>query len=149
MNRALRERSTMALLFMDIDGFKGVNDKYGHEAGDEMLVMFAKRLLHAVRDVDTVARLAGDEFIVILEKAHETPDAVAVAEKILQTMREPFVLTAATVSVSTSIGVSIYQPERHETPDPEALVARADKAMYDAKKAGKDRVCVFVESLTV
>jgi len=138
MARATREPQQMGLLFMDIDGFKSINDKYGHEAGDELLVKFAERLVDAVRDVDTVARLAGDEFTVILERLHGPADAMGVAEKILVSMRRPFVLTAATVNVSSSIGVAIYEPGQHT--DQDALVAQADKAMYAAKRAGKNRV---------
>ena len=138
MARATREPQQMGLLFMDIDGFKSINDKYGHEAGDELLVKFAERLVDAVRDVDTVARLAGDEFTVILERLHGPADAMGVAEKILVSMRRPFVLTAATVNVSSSIGVTIYEPGQHT--DQDALVAQADKAMYAAKRAGKNRV---------
>ncbi|WP_081768712.1 diguanylate cyclase domain-containing protein [Herbaspirillum sp. RV1423] len=139
MARAAREQQPMGLLFMDIDGFKGVNDKYGHEAGDELLVQFAARLTGSVREVDLAARLAGDEFTVILERLQQgQADALIVAEKILAAMRGPFVLSAATVNLSSSIGVAIYEPGRHT--DQDALVAQADKAMYAAKKAGKNRV---------
>ena len=141
MARALRGDHLMALLFMDIDGFKYVNDQYGHEAGDELLRTFAQRLLHAVREVDTVARLAGDEFTVILEKIHAPADAVAVAEKILDVMREPFVLSAATVLVTSSIGISMYGPALQQ--EPAVLLDQADQAMYVAKKAGKNRVRLY------
>lgn len=141
MARALRGDHPMALLFMDIDGFKSINDQYGHEAGDELLRTFAQRLLHAVREVDTVARLAGDEFTVILEKIHAPADAVAVAEKILDVMREPFVLGAATVLVTSSIGISLFGPELQQ--EPNALLDSADQAMYAAKKAGKNCVRLF------
>ncbi len=138
MARAVRDPLQMGLLFMDIDGFKSVNDKHGHEAGDELLIQFSQRLLAAVRDVDTVARLAGDEFTVILERLQGRDDALMVADKILQTMREPFLLRAATVKVSTSIGVTLFDPHRHYSED--SLVARADEAMYAAKNAGKNRI---------
>ena len=138
MARAIREPQQMGLLFMDIDGFKSINDKYGHEAGDELLVQFAERLIDSVRDVDTVARLAGDEFTVILERLHGVADATGVAEKILVSMRRPFLLKVGAVNMSTSIGVAIYEPGQHTTQD--SLVAHADKAMYAAKKAGKNRV---------
>jgi diguanylate cyclase (GGDEF)-like protein/PAS domain S-box-containing protein len=137
MARAVREPQ-MGLLFMDIDGFKGVNDRYGHEAGDELLIQFAQRLTEAVRDVDTVARLAGDEFTVILERLHGPADAQAVADKVLAAMRLPFPLRAATVNLSTSIGVTMFDPGQSTTQDD--LVARADGAMYAAKNAGKNRV---------
>lgn len=125
---------------MDIDGFKGVNDRYGHEAGDELLVEFARRLQHSVRDVDTVARLAGDEFVVILENLQTQEDALMVAQKILNTIREPFQLTHSTVNISSSIGVAVYQPNLDGEVGPEELLSMADKAMYAAKRLGKNRV---------
>lgn len=138
MARAERDPLKMGLLFMDIDGFKQINDKYGHIAGDELLMLFASRLREAVRDVDTVARLAGDEFTVILERLHSHEDALAVARKILAAMRAPFHLREATINVSVSIGVSMFDPTVHTTQD--RLVAQADNAMYVAKNAGKNRV---------
>jgi diguanylate cyclase (GGDEF)-like protein/PAS domain S-box-containing protein len=140
MMRARRASELVALFFMDIDGFKGVNDRYGHEAGDELLIQFAQRLREAVRDIDTVARLAGDEFVVILENLHSQEDALTVAEKILLVMREPFELTHSTVHISSSIGVSVYLPDGDGEIGPEELLAMADKAMYAAKRLGKNRV---------
>ncbi|ALU90908.1 diguanylate-cyclase GGDEF domain containing protein [Herbaspirillum rubrisubalbicans M1] len=140
MMRARRADQLLSLFFMDIDGFKGVNDRYGHEAGDELLVEFARRLQRSVRDVDTVARLAGDEFVVILENLQSQEDAVMVAEKILATIREPFELTHSTVHISSSIGVAVYQPNLDGEVGPEELLSMADKAMYTAKRLGKNRV---------
>ncbi|MBB5391555.1 MULTISPECIES: diguanylate cyclase domain-containing protein [unclassified Herbaspirillum] len=140
MMRARRAHQLMALFFMDIDGFKGVNDRYGHEAGDELLVQFAQRLQSSVRDVDTVARLAGDEFVVILEKLQTQQDALNVADKILNAMRVPFELTHSRINVSSSIGVAIYFPDEDGETGPEELLAMADKAMYAAKRLGKNRV---------
>lgn len=140
MMRARRVRQPLALFFMDIDGFKGVNDRYGHEAGDELLVQFAQRLRDTVRDVDTVARLAGDEFVVILENLQTRQDALNIADKILHAMRIPFELTHSTVHVSTSIGVAVYLPDEDGETGPEELLAMADKAMYTAKRLGKNRV---------
>jgi len=140
MMRARRADQLLALFFMDIDGFKGVNDRYGHEAGDELLIEFARRLQRSVRDVDTVARLAGDEFVVILENLQTQEDAVMVAEKILVTIREPFQLTHSTVNISSSIGVAVYQPNLDGEVGPEELLSMADKAMYAAKRLGKNRV---------
>ena len=138
MARAERDPLKMGLLFMDIDGFKQINDKYGHIAGDELLILFASRLREAVRDVDTVARLAGDEFTVILERLHSREDALGVARKILAAMQAPFYLREATINVSVSIGVAMFDPKVHTTQD--RLVAQADNAMYVAKNAGKNRV---------
>jgi len=140
MMRARRAHELMALFFMDIDGFKGVNDRYGHEAGDELLVQFARRLRDCLREVDTVARLAGDEFVVILENLQTQQDALTVADKILRAMHTPFALTHSNVHVSSSIGVAIYLPDEDGEVGPEELLAMADKAMYAAKRLGKNRV---------
>nr|WP_050469666.1 diguanylate cyclase [Herbaspirillum chlorophenolicum] len=140
MMRARRAHELMALFFMDIDGFKGVNDRYGHEAGDELLIQFAQRLLNSVRDVDTVSRLAGDEFVVILEKLQTQQDAINVADKILNAIRVPFELTHSRINVSSSIGVAVYLPDEDGEIGPEELLAMADKAMYAAKRRGKNRV---------
>jgi diguanylate cyclase (GGDEF)-like protein/PAS domain S-box-containing protein len=141
--RAMRESRQIGLLFMDVDGFTGVNDRYGHEAGDELLAQFSARLKATVRDVDTVARLAGDEFTVILERLHAPPEALIVAEKILLAMRQPFSLHAAVVEVSSSIGVAIFDPAHNISPA--ELLAQADKAMYVAKRGGKNRVAFSTE----
>lgn len=143
MARAVRGPHQLGLLFMDVDGFKGINDQHGHKAGDELLVQFAERLIDAVRETDTAARLAGDEFTVILEHLQDgVADAVKVAEKIMTSVRRPFVLNAATVHVSTSIGMALFDPVLH--PDQDTLVAQADKAMYAAKKAGKNRAQWYI-----
>lgn len=135
--RAARLGKPLAVLFLDLDGFKGVNDGYGHEAGDELLRTITQRMLAAVRTTDTVARLAGDEFVVVLEMLNGDHDAMDVADKILQTLQKPFALSAATVSISASIGIAMHWPEDHTTP--EQLITLADGAMYVAKKQGKNR----------
>ncbi|MNR78099.1 Diguanylate cyclase DosC [compost metagenome] len=135
--RASRLGKPLAVLFLDLDGFKGVNDGYGHEAGDELLRTIAQRLIAAVRTTDTVARLAGDEFVVVLEMLNGDADALEVADKILLALQQPFALTAATVSISASIGIAMHWPEDSTTP--EQLITLADGAMYVAKKQGKNR----------
>ena len=137
--RSTRNRKRMALLFLDVDGFKGVNDTYGHDAGDELLRLFAARIQHSVRTVDTVSRFAGDEFTVILEQLVDNDGALEVATKILLAMRQPFTLSGATVSVTSSIGVAMFLPD--DTTSLETLMRQADSAMYAAKHGGKDRVC--------
>ena len=135
IDRAQRSHGQMALLFIDLDNFKMVNDTLGHDKGDELLVEAAERLRHAVRASDQVARLGGDEFTVILEQA-VTPAVVAqVAMKILQVLCEPFrTLESAAVNVSASIGASVW-PTDGTTPD--MLLKNADVAMYAAKAAGR------------
>lgn len=138
--RSARSGKAMAVFFLDLDGFKGVNDRYGHDAGDELLRMLGQRIVAAVRRTDTVARLAGDEFVVVLEMLSHADDAVDVALKLLPALSQPFALQAATVSLSGSIGIALHEPASPEGPD--ALLARADCAMYDAKNGGKNRYSI-------
>ena len=140
MARAKRIGKPMAVFFLDLDGFKGVNDGYGHEAGDELLRTLAQRIVGVVRTTDTVARLAGDEFVVVLEMLNGNPDALDVAEKILHAIRQPFALTAATLTLSGSIGIAMHWPKDMTTAD--QLIMLADGAMYTAKKMGKNRAVV-------
>lgn len=136
MARADRADRLLALLFMDLDGFKEVNDSLGHDAGDALLRQIAQRLDRAVRQVDTVARLGGDEFTVILEALEDRAHATTVAEKIVGTLSQPLEVSGREVAVSASIGIAFY-PDG--TDDPETLVREADAAMYEAKRAGKNQ----------
>ena len=140
MARVTRMRQPCAVLFLDLDGFKGVNDTHGHEEGDELLRQFGQRIADAVRRTDTVARLAGDEFVVILENLSDAAAAQEMGRKMMPVLREPFVLKTATVNLSASIGIAIHQPGDAE--DLDALLARADRAMYEAKRGGKNNVVV-------
>ncbi|MGI4846944.1 MAG: diguanylate cyclase domain-containing protein, partial [Janthinobacterium lividum] len=140
MRRAARSKQACAVLFLDLDGFKGINDTYGHEEGDELLRQFGARIVDAVRTTDTVARLAGDEFVVLLENLVEPFDSDGVGRKILPRLRRPFELKTVTVNLSASIGIAVHVPGSGE--DRDALLARADRAMYDAKRAGKNNVVV-------
>jgi diguanylate cyclase (GGDEF)-like protein/PAS domain S-box-containing protein len=135
--RSRRLGKPLAVLFIDLDGFKEVNDRHGHEAGDELLRMLAQRIVGTVRRTDTVARLAGDEFVVLLEMLASDADAIEVASKLLPVLQQPFTLKAATVMLSGSIGIAVHAPDSGEAV--EALLARADQAMYGAKRAGKNR----------
>ncbi|HEX7988439.1 MAG TPA: diguanylate cyclase [Duganella sp.] len=125
----------MAVMYMDIDRFKPVNDTYGHSVGDALLKIFSARLTHAMRASDTIARLGGDEFTVIMERIHRPEDAAALAAKIVGVMRAPFDLGGTVVSVSASIGLAYYQGEDITPAD---LLNRADKLLYEAKQAGRD-----------
>lgn len=141
MARSSRTEQMMALLFMDLDGFKAINDNFGHDAGDELLQQFAQRIQSHLRETDTLFRLAGDEFTLILENLqHGEPDACRKARQLLEAMADPFVLTAATVTLSSSIGIACYRP--HAEMSAEALLAHADQAMYQAKRTGKNRFVV-------
>lgn len=132
---ARRTRSQVALMFVDLDGFKPVNDTYGHDAGDEVLRQVALRLQRGFRATDTVARFGGDEFVVILSQVNHLHDIRHIAGKILEQVEEPIDLDESqTVCVSASMGVSLY-PRDGDTG--EQLVKAADNAMYAAKRAGK------------
>lgn len=126
----------VGLLFIDLDGFKKVNDTLGHEMGDRLLITVASRLSNCLRGSDTVARLGGDEFTVILRAIPKKEVAAKVAEKILTAITEPILLEGNTARVSASIGISIYPFNSHDT---ETLIKQADAAMYRAKHMGKNR----------
>jgi len=131
-----------ALLYLDLDRFKLVNDTYGHTTGDSLLIQAARRLRAAVRPNDLVVRLGGDEFIVALSDT-SAPEVRAVAERVVEAFRTPFVIGSRHVVVTTSIGVAIDEGEL----DPEALMSNADAALYRAKDAGRNQVGAFDESL--
>ncbi len=129
--RGRREGRKFALLFIDLDGFKAINDRYGHQAGDELLVVTARRLKDAIRDSDTAGRMGGDEFIVLLDNIARSEDAAAFTEKIRATLSEPITLdSGSTVSIRASIGASVY-PDDGESGD--AVLKAADAAMYERK----------------
>jgi diguanylate cyclase (GGDEF)-like protein len=134
MVRATRGKP-MALLFLDIDHFKTVNDTLGHEAGDQMLKAFATRMQGAVRQSDTVARLAGDEFTIILEGLGSLADAQMLATKLVETLREPIALAGDLLEITVSIGVAVCTPGEL---DDAALLRRADAALYEAKRRGRN-----------
>ena len=138
--RSGRSSAAFALMFLDLDGFKQINDTLGHAAGDELLVHFAQRLCALVRKTDTVARVAGDEFTVVLEVLTQPEiDARAVAEKIIASMQHPFVVAGCEVLVTVSIGVVLHDSYfAASQPDAADLLRRADRAMYAAKHAGKN-----------
>jgi len=132
--RASRDHKAIALMFLDIDYFKSINDSLGHAAGDAVLKEFAARLKAAVRITDIPARLAGDEFVVLLEGLHGEADAECVGEKVVAAMRQPFIVDGAPLRVTTSVGIAYS-----DRPAPDsALMACADEALYRAKDAGRN-----------
>lgn len=136
--RANRAKGALAVLFLDLDGFKKVNDTLGHHSGDQLLKKFGERLSQAVRKSDTVARLAGDEFTIILEQLSDPEaDTRAVADKIIAAMHHPFELADGSVSVTTSIGITVHSGKA--LANVTELLRRADDAMYRAKFSGKNR----------
>ena len=140
MERSARSGKPCALLFLDMDGFKAINDTHGHEEGDELLRQFGSRIAEAVRRTDTAARLAGDEFVVILENLAHLGDAEDKAQSLLASLRQPYALKNDTVSVGASVGVALHLPG--DAADLEAWLARADQAMYVAKRGGKNAVAL-------
>jgi len=134
--RARRVGTGVGLLFLDIDGFKRINDTHGHAAGDDVLREFARRVLSLVRETDTVARLAGDEFVVLLENVERHEECRIVARKIVAAMRGPFAIAAGDIAVTTSIGIAMSIDASLPAA---ALLHRADTALYSAKAQGRDR----------
>ncbi|ONH31841.1 MULTISPECIES: EAL domain-containing protein [Protofrankia] len=138
-----RQRRT-GLLFVDLDGFKGVNDSLGHHIGDRLLCEVATRLRGAVRPGDTVARLSGDEFAVLCEEIQAEATLSTIAERVVTALSEPMILDGCQVSVSASVGVALSGPA---IPDPAGLLQAADIAMYGAKHQGRGRYLLFEESM--
>jgi diguanylate cyclase (GGDEF)-like protein len=142
ISRADRHHGQFALAFLDIDGFKSVNDAHGHQAGDALLCEVARRMSARLRDSDTVARLGGDEFALILEEVDDPAITVRVCEGLGTRLAEPYGLTVngetVEVQVSASIGVVHFRPHGRPGAD-ERLVQAADRAMYRAKQTGKNR----------
>lgn len=134
--------TSVAVIFLDLDGFKSVNDTYGHAAGDLVLQAVAKRLLSCVRVNDLASRFGGDEFAVVLEGVASAEKITPLTERILHELSQPIALADGTVAVDSSIGVAISDESGEEA---EALLRRADEAMYEAKRAGKGR-CAFYGS---
>ena len=138
--QAHRYRHRVALIFVDLDRFKQVNDGFGHAAGDELLRGVAERLGQSVREGDTVARLGGDEFTLLLPGIHYAEDLAAISRKLVESLRKPFRLEGREVHVTASGGISLY-PEDGE--DAETLLKSADTAMYRAKERGRDNFQLF------
>ena len=140
MQRTRAARAPMALAYLDIDRFKAINDSLGHKAGDEVLKEFASRLVRSVRASDLVARLAGDEFVIIFEGVNGAAEVRQVGAKIVDAIRQPFELASGPLPVTTSIGIAIF---REGTLTPAQLLDLADQALYAAKGQGRDGVALL------
>lgn len=144
-HKANREKKQFAVLFLDLDRFKLVNDSLSHEAGDKILCSVAQRLKTVIRKEDTIARLGGDEFVVIVNDVKNNTAVTNVCEKILGIFNEPFRLNKHEFTLSTSIGISLYQPNTNQNID--ELLRDADMAMYKAKEMGKNQYQFFTEEM--
>jgi diguanylate cyclase (GGDEF)-like protein len=133
--RVRRNKGCMAVMYLDLDGFKEVNDKFGHGAGDILLKAVAQRLTRTVREEDTVARLGGDEFFITLSHIHSATDAGGMAAKVIDAVSQPYDIEGRMVRMTTSVGIGIYP---NDGKDAEALMKSADTALYEAKRAGKN-----------
>jgi diguanylate cyclase (GGDEF)-like protein len=139
-----RNRSQVATLFVDLDHFKDINDTLGHQTGDRLLHLAGGRLQACLREGDSVARLGGDEFVISLPALSDSSDAMLVAGKVLEALREPFVIDGRELHLSGSIGISLYPADGEDT---EALMRAADTAMYYAKERGRDNYQFFMPAL--
>ncbi len=135
----------IAVMFIDLDGFKEINDTFGHAVGDRVLSEVAARLRVQVRKLDMAARIGGDEFGMLLDGMRHFSDAAVVADRIIETLRRPIPLGDAVVTIGASVGVAVVE-DAADAPEPEELMRRADMAMYLAKRQGKDRYVVFDET---
>ena len=140
MAHCVRRQKSLAVAFLDLDGFKDINDRYGHAAGDEFLVAISKRLRLALRDGDTLARIGGDEFVAVMSDLSTEHDCEPLLLRLLQVAAEPLQVGGNSLQVSASIGVTIYPQDGSSS---EQLIRHADQAMYLAKQAGKNRFHLF------
>jgi diguanylate cyclase (GGDEF)-like protein/PAS domain S-box-containing protein len=140
MVQSHRHHDSLAVVFLDLDGFKEVNDTHGHDVGDELLIVVSQRMKVALREGDTLARIGGDEFVAVLVDLAKIEDCEPVLERLLLAASEPIALGHAELHVSTSIGVTIYP---QDNVDADQLMRHADQAMYVAKQAGKNRYHLF------
>ncbi len=145
---AHRNQSTMAVMYLDLDGFKLINDTLGHDAGDTLLQMVADRLVAAVRQEDTVSRLGGDEFVIGLSELSHADDAVNMASKVIQALAQPYNIQGRDVSMTASVGVGIYPAHGLEV---ETLMKSADLALYEAKRTGKNtyRIAAHIDRVAM
>lgn len=144
LSRTERSSQLVAVMFLDLDDFKSVNDTLGHEAGDTLLISVAERLMACLRPSDTVARLGGDEFAVLIENVNHPEEVTFIAERLNDVLRESFLLAGKEMFVQTSIGIVFSNAKRENIDD---LLRNADVAMYKAKSQGKDRYVIFEDKM--
>jgi diguanylate cyclase (GGDEF)-like protein/PAS domain S-box-containing protein len=140
LDKAKRNETQLVVCLLDLDHFKPINDAYGHEIGDKLLVEIVTRLNQQLRDVDTLSRLGGDEFVILLEDLDNIDDVDGLMQRILQILAEPFCFGELSLNVSASIGLSVFPSDNS---DPDTLLRHADQAMYVAKQSGRNRHHLF------
>ena len=140
LSRSKRERTHFVLLYIDLDGFKAVNDNFGHDAGDKLLKALADKIRSPLRDSDTVARMGGDEFAVIIPDIRKLENSSIAADKVLASLRETAIIDGNEFTLSASIGIAVYPDDSTEVDE---LIKMADIAMYQAKQKGKNRFCYY------
>lgn len=139
LQHAARNGRKAAVMYLDLDGFKPVNDTHGHVTGDEILKLVAQRLVGSSRKEDTVARVGGDEFVIVLSEVSSLAHAQEPASKLIEVVSEPYLVGDLTLNLSTSIGIALYPDHADNVSQ---LIQAADQALYDAKRSGKNRHCV-------
>ncbi len=144
LRQARREHSSMALMFVDLDRFKYINDHYGHAAGDAVLIDVARRITTALRKSDTVIRLSGDEFIVLMPVVHQVADAGRVAEKVIDALSRPYFFNGNRMTISASAGIAVFPGDGD---DIDTLLSHADMAMYKAKERGRNQYLFFDQQM--
>ncbi|MGE8249338.1 MAG: putative bifunctional diguanylate cyclase/phosphodiesterase, partial [Stenotrophomonas bentonitica] len=145
IEKAQRRQFSFAVMFCDLDGFKAINDAYGHQLGDQLLIQVSERITALLRAQDTFARLGGDEFVIVFQ-VEDPEDAAVVAERIIASVAEPFEIDALELQVSASLGIALYPADATTERD---LMAHADAAMYHTKDSGRNGYTFFTQSLNV
>ena len=140
LNQAIRAKEKLAVIFIDLDGFKDINDKYGHETGDIFLKRISQRFINSARKSDTVSRIGGDEFIILMPRIINTTDAANLAERIIESNILPININNNLLFPMASIGISVYPEDGASI---EELLKKSDKAMYNAKRLGKNKYLFY------
>ncbi len=138
LQHATRQQNKAAVMYLDLDGFKAINDTHGHAYGDEILKQVAQRLVGCARKEDTVARVGGDEFVIVMGNISNVSDTQEPANKLIEAVSQPYQVNGLTLQLSTSIGIGVFPDDAQEVA---ALIAAADGALYEAKRTGKNRSC--------
>ncbi|MDQ6995757.1 MAG: bacteriohemerythrin [Mariprofundaceae bacterium] len=140
ISRGERNSTPFAVCFLDLDGFKDVNDSYGHDVGDILLCTVSRQIEQAIRKTDSVARIGGDEFAILLESLNDKSDVTSILQKVLQSIQEPIFIASHRVNISASMGIAMYPDD---SSIPKCLLKKADQAMYMGKHAGKSRIIYY------